>query len=77
MRYKYLSLFLTGFVAILMLSFVLPLQAVFVMMHIFKVGLEVVLTPVTYLVVGALKKAEGVDVVGTDTYSPFRLREAP
>ena len=30
--------------------------------YILKVGLEVILTPVTYLTVGALKKSEGIDV---------------
>jgi uncharacterized integral membrane protein (TIGR00697 family) len=40
-----------------------------------KVGWEVLLTPLTYLVVGALKKAEGLDVYdrGTD-FTPFRTR---
>jgi queuosine precursor transporter len=40
-----------------------------------KVGWEVLLTPVTYIVVGALKQAEGVDVFdeGTD-FSPFRAK---
>ncbi|MBB4152775.1 hypothetical protein GGQ80_000663 [Sphingomonas jinjuensis] len=40
-----------------------------------KVGWEVLLTPVTYLVVGWLKRAEGVDVFdqGTD-FSPFRAK---
>jgi hypothetical protein len=40
-----------------------------------KVGWEVLLTPVTYAVVGGLKRAEGVDVFdeGTD-FSPFRAR---
>ena len=40
-----------------------------------KVGWEVLLTPVTYAVVGWLKRAEGVDVFdrGTD-FSPFRTR---
>lgn len=38
-----------------------------------KVGIEVIMTPVTYVVVGALKKAEGVDVVATadSSHSPF------
>jgi uncharacterized integral membrane protein (TIGR00697 family) len=37
-----------------------------------KVLWEVVLTPVTYLVVGALKQREGVEVFDTDTdFSPF------
>ena len=40
-----------------------------------KVAWEVVLTPVTYVVVGALKRAEGVDVFdrGTD-FTPFATR---
>jgi uncharacterized integral membrane protein (TIGR00697 family) len=42
---------------------------------VLKVGWEVLLTPVTYLVVGFLKRREGVDVYdrGTD-FSPFRAR---
>lgn len=40
-----------------------------------KVAWEVVLTPVTYIVVGALKRAEGVDVFDRDTdFTPFRAR---
>lgn len=40
-----------------------------------KVGWEVLLTPLTYLVVRGLKRAEGVDVfdAGTD-FTPFRAR---
>ena len=40
-----------------------------------KVTWEVLLTPVTYVVVGALKRAEGVDVFdhGTD-FTPFATR---
>ena len=40
-----------------------------------KVGWEVLLTPLTYWVVGALKRAEGLDVYdrGTD-FTPFRAR---
>ncbi|MEG3123024.1 queuosine precursor transporter [Sphingomonas sp. GB1N7] len=40
-----------------------------------KVGWEVLLTPVTYLVVGFLKRREGLDVFddGTD-FTPFRAR---
>lgn len=42
--------------------------------YILKVGLEVLLTPVTVLVVNALKKAEGEDYYDTDTdFNPFRL----
>lgn len=37
-----------------------------------KVAWEAVLTPLTYLVVGTLKRAEGVEVFDTDTdFSPF------
>ena len=40
-----------------------------------KVAWEVVLTPVTYIVVGALKRAEGVDVFDRKTdFTPFRAR---
>jgi queuosine precursor transporter len=40
-----------------------------------KVGWEVLLTPVTYAVVGFLKRAEGVDVFDTHTnFSPFRAK---
>jgi uncharacterized integral membrane protein (TIGR00697 family) len=51
------------------------LTAVFVSNYLFKVGLEVVMTPLTYRVVNGLKRAEGEDYydVGTD-YSPFSTR---
>ena len=40
-----------------------------------KVGWEVLLTPITYVVVGALKRAEGVDVFDRDTdFTPFRAK---
>lgn len=40
-----------------------------------KVAWEVVLTPVTYAVVGFLKRREGVDVFDEDTnFTPFRTR---
>jgi hypothetical protein len=40
-----------------------------------KVGWEVLLTPVTYVVVGFLKRAEGVDVFDRETdFSPFGRR---
>ena len=42
---------------------------------VLKVTWEVVLTPVTYAVVGFLKRREGVDVYDTGTnFSPFRTR---
>jgi uncharacterized integral membrane protein (TIGR00697 family) len=40
-----------------------------------KVGWEVLLTPVTYLAIGALKRREGVDVYDEATdFTPFRTR---
>ncbi|QRN83981.1 queuosine precursor transporter [Chloroflexota bacterium] len=40
--------------------------------YIFKVGVEALMTPVTYWVVNHLKKSEGVDVFDKDTkFSPF------
>jgi queuosine precursor transporter len=40
-----------------------------------KVGWEVLLTPVTYAVVGFLKRREGVDVYDAETdFTPFRAR---
>jgi uncharacterized integral membrane protein (TIGR00697 family) len=40
-----------------------------------KVAWEVMLTPLTYVVVGALKRAEGVDVFDHQTdFTPFRAR---
>jgi uncharacterized integral membrane protein (TIGR00697 family) len=48
------------------------LGAVMLSQFVLKVGWEVILTPVTYAVVGWLKRREGVDVydVGTD-FTPF------
>ena len=43
---------------------------------IFKVVYEVVATPLTYLIVGKLKKAEGVEHFDKrDSYNPFKLRQ--
>ncbi len=42
--------------------------------YLFKVLYEVVATPLTYAVVGYLKRAEGIDVFDRETnFSPFRL----
>jgi uncharacterized integral membrane protein (TIGR00697 family) len=42
----------------------------------FKVGVEAVMTPVTYLVVGWLKRAEHEDFFDTDTdFTPFSLED--
>jgi len=38
-----------------------------------KIGVEVVFTPITYWIVGHVKRIEGVDVVGANTYNPFVL----
>jgi uncharacterized integral membrane protein (TIGR00697 family) len=57
----------------------IPLAALLVVMvseYIFKVGYEVLATPVTYAVVGKLKKAEGIDVYDRDiSYNPFHISE--
>lgn len=42
--------------------------------YLFKVGVEALMTPLTYAVVGALKRAEGLDHYDRDTdFNPFRL----
>lgn len=42
--------------------------------YVFKVGVEILFTPITYKVVNFLKKEEGVDVYDYKTdFSPFRL----
>jgi hypothetical protein len=51
------------------------LWAIFISNYIFKVGVEVLATPATYLAVNRLKKEEGIDTFDTGiNYSPFRLR---
>jgi queuosine precursor transporter len=41
--------------------------------YLFKCGVEIALTPVTYWVVGALKRREGVDVYDRGTnFNPFK-----
>lgn len=53
------------------------LVAVVIFNFVFKVMVEVVFTPVTYFVVGWLKRAEGVDTYDTHThFTPFSLRDA-
>lgn len=43
---------------------------------LFKVGVEVLLTPVTYAVIGWLKRKEGIDTYDTSTrFTPFSLRD--
>ncbi len=53
------------------------LWAVLVSNYLFKVGYEVLITPITYAVVGFLKRSEGVDIYDRDTdFNPFALGEA-
>ncbi|MGL6043866.1 MAG: queuosine precursor transporter [Sandaracinobacteroides sp.] len=43
--------------------------------YLLKVGWEVLLTPVTYKVVGAMKRGEGLDVYDVETdFTPFRTK---
>ncbi len=52
------------------------LLAVILFNFIFKVMVEVVLTPVTYAVIGWLKRVEGIDTYDTHThFTPFSLRD--
>lgn len=51
------------------------LIAIIISNYIFKVGVEVLFTPLTYLIVGFLKRSEGVDVYDRGTkFNPFRLK---
>ncbi|BCX05115.1 MAG: transporter [Candidatus Roseilinea sp.] len=44
--------------------------------YVFKVGVEVLFTPVTYAIVGWLKRAEGVDAYDAQTdFNPFRVSQ--
>lgn len=70
------------FVAVASLARVFPWSAfasLVVTNYLFKVGVEAVMTPVTYRVTRALKRVEGVDWYDTDTdFNPFRLgRDRP
>lgn len=52
------------------------LVSVVVFNFLFKVGLEALLTPVTYAIVGWLKRSEGVDTFDRNTsFTPFSLRD--
>jgi queuosine precursor transporter len=54
------------------------LVSIIVTNYVYKVGLEVILTPVTYAVVNFLKRAEGVDYYDTRTnFNPFKLGLEP
>jgi len=56
---------------------VVPANELWLMMafnYVFKCGVEIVLTPVTYMAVGYLKRHEHVDVFDTNTrFTPFSL----
>jgi len=50
------------------------LMLMIVFNYVFKCGVEVIFTPVTYLIVGKLKRGEGVDVYDTKTsFNPFKM----
>jgi uncharacterized integral membrane protein (TIGR00697 family) len=52
------------------------LTAIILNQWLFKVGYETLATPVTYLVVNKLKRAEGIDFYDTHThFSPFAVKE--
>ncbi|GLV49210.1 transporter [Thermus sp. LT1-2-5] len=67
----------TGLFLLVAFYGVLPnevLLAVFLSNYAFKVGVEALMLPFTYLVVGFLKRAEGLDAYDRDTdFNPFRL----
>jgi len=51
------------------------LWSIIVSNYVFKVGIEALLTPVTYAVTGHLKRAEGADAFDEQTdFNPFRVR---
>jgi uncharacterized PurR-regulated membrane protein YhhQ (DUF165 family) len=50
------------------------LTALVVSNYIFKVGLEVILTPLTYYIVGFLKRAEKIEIFDEKTdFNPFAI----
>lgn len=52
------------------------LVTVVIFNFLFKLGVEVAFTPLTYVVVGWLKRAEGVDTFDRNTrFTPFSLRD--
>ena len=52
------------------------LSALMIFNVLFKIGVEVVATPLTYLVVNTLKRVEGVDTYDRNiSFTPFSLRE--
>jgi len=68
----------TVFILIASLAQVFPLSLFWTLVvtnYIFKVGIEVLMTPVTYLIVNGLKKVERIDIIeeGKDL-NPFKFR---
>ncbi|MFH1534090.1 MAG: queuosine precursor transporter [Nitrospirota bacterium] len=67
----------TGIFVMIAFYGILPndlLVVIIVSNYIFKVGIEVLFTPITYVIVGFLKKKEGVDIYDTNTnFNPFKL----
>ncbi|HRA54251.1 MAG TPA: queuosine precursor transporter [Thermoflexales bacterium] len=63
--------------AVIAFAGVLPTETLVTLIvsnYVFKVGVEVVFTPLTYAIVNRLKQAEGVDVFDRDTdFNPFIL----
>ncbi|MBK8833925.1 MAG: queuosine precursor transporter [Anaerolineae bacterium] len=63
--------------AVIAFAGVLPTETLVTLIvsnYVFKVGVEVVFTPLTYAIVNRLKQAEGVDVFDRDTdFNPFTL----
>ena len=63
--------------ALIAFAGVLPTETLVILIisnYVFKVGVEVVFTPLTYAVVNRLKRAEDVDVFDRDTdFNPFIL----
>ncbi len=59
---------------------VIPLNELGMMLafnYVFKCGVEILLTPVTYAVVGYLKRKEQVDIYDTNTrFTPFSFGDA-
>jgi queuosine precursor transporter len=68
------------FIAIASLARVFPWSAFASLVltnYLFKVGVEAVMTPVTYRIIGALKRVERLDWYDTDTnFNPFTFRRA-
>jgi len=54
----------------------MPAKVVFqliVIQYVFKVAIEIIMTPITYYVVKKTKQVESEDKIGADTYNPIKL----